>query len=88
VIVLYFWWDLHCLIICCVIKIEFFIEIPIPTCDRSIFGGVIAGQRLLVTLEHLGNLHHVREIDIRQNVHQLLQIVVPVVVAKLQVLER
>jgi hypothetical protein len=49
---------------------------------------VIARQRLLVALEHLGDLHDVREIDIRQDVHQLLQVVVPVVVAKLQVLER
>jgi hypothetical protein len=35
---------------------------------------VIAGKRLLVALEDLGDLHDVGHVDVGQDVHQLLKV--------------
>ena len=49
-------------------------EVVAPSGERAVLGGVVAGEGLLVALEHLRDLHHVRDVDVGQHVHQLLQV--------------
>ena len=58
-----------------------------PTCEGAVLGRVVAGQRLLVALENLRDLHHVRHVNVGQDVHELLQVPYALV-AELRVLER
>ena len=49
-------------------------EVVAPSGEGAVLGRVVAGQRLLVALEHLRDLHHVRHVNVGQHVHELLQV--------------
>ena len=62
------------------------VEVVAPTSHCPVLGCVVARQRLLVALEHFGNLHHIGQVNVGQHVHQLLE-TVGVVVVELCVLQ-
>ena len=62
-------------------------EVVAPPGEGAVLGRVVAGKRLLVALENLRDLHHVRNVNVGQDVHQLLQ-VANALVAELSVLKR
>ena len=49
------------------------VEIVAPSGHRTELGRVIAWQRLLVALEHFGDIDHVADINVGQHLHQILQ---------------
>ena len=50
------------------------VEVVTPAGGGAELGGVVAGQRLVVALEHTGNLHHVRDVDVGQDLDQLVDV--------------
>ena len=50
------------------------VEVVAPAGGGAEFGGVVAGQRLVVALEHTGDLHHVRDVDVGQDLDELVDV--------------
>jgi hypothetical protein len=49
------------------------VEIVAPSGHGTELGRVVAWQRLLVALKHFGDIDHVADINVGQNLHQILQ---------------